>query len=136
MNSIFCSICSKKASYTIRSFLSSFFAVSWSYKISPFFNCIIAHKLHSNCQITCHKINKSFKKWLSLMFSIKLTSCLLCKFRHFHPVYFKPIILNCINNLPNIWVSIWLNHSKCPLSINFKLPSCSNIAIIHDFKDS
>lgn len=136
MNSIFCSICSKKTSYTIRSFLSSFFAVSWSNKISPFFNCIIAHKLHSNCQITCYKINKSFKKWLPLMFSIKLTSCLLCKFRHFHPVYFKPIILNCIYNLSNIWVSIWLNHSKCPLSINFKLPSCSYIAIIHDFEDS
>ena len=70
------------------------------------------------------------------MLAVELTSSLLSEPGHLHPVYLEAISLNGINDLSNMCIGVWLDHSKRSLGVYLELPSCRYITIVIYLEES
>lgn len=127
MASVSCSICTKECSNWPRSGFFSNLIVGWTKDFSPVSDCIFSNQFHSNWNIRCHKVNKSWEERLSLVFSIKYWSSVWGKFEHLQSVNLKSFFLNSLNDFSNMKIGVWFYHSISFLS--FWLKSSPSIQV-------
>jgi len=112
----------------------SFAGLCWSYYLSPLCNGIVTYNFHTSNYITWKEWSNISKEWLSLVFSIKLLCSLLCKSRHLQFSDIKSTSIYSINDFTGLSVYIWLNQSKCSLTLSVELWSCEDITVVNELK--
>jgi len=133
---VFSTVSSKQSSERTRCFLLCFLCISWTYKVSPFFNGLWSSKTHSNNNITLHMTTKIWEKWFSNMLSIKLLNRCIIEFWHFQFIDFKSIFINCIDDFTKIGISIRFYHCVGATTVAILFIRCSNIAVLSNMQHS
>lgn len=70
------------------------------------------------------------------MFLIEFLNSLLVESRHLHAVDFKALLVDGVNDLSHIHVSIRLDSSKGSLPLVFEMISSMDITVVHNLKNS
>lgn len=70
------------------------------------------------------------------MFSIEFLNSLWVESRHLHAVDFIPLLVDSVNDLSHIHVTIRLDSSKSSLPLVFEMVSSMDITVVHHLKNS
>lgn len=97
----------------MRGMLLGFVRVSWSDHVSELLDCIFSNDFHSSDDVALHEVGQVGEESFSSMFSIEVIGELWpAKPTHFKFGNFETVLINCVNDLARLSVTVWLNHSK------------------------
>ena len=122
---------SECSSKRVWSSLLGFLSIGWTKDISESGDSSLRDKFHSSADITLHVGTEIWEEWLSFMLVIELIGLLwACELAHFQLRNGETVLVDCINNLTSLSVTVWFHHGKGPWGSWLELVLGEDISVV------
>ena len=134
MNGILSAISAELCSKGLRCLSFSCLCVGRANQITPRLNGTLANQFHSDNNIASDELLKIREEWLLLMLTIECFTSGAIETGHLQFVDDEAVVLNSVDNLAHLCVTVRLDHGECPLARLLKVFASVYISVVKNAK--